>query len=200
MEVDTETLRTLLKFNGITTEYTDTELEILYNSKINELEGLVGVDINPHERVKVTRRFHNDVIGLNFYPVISITNVYIDDNIVDPTLYNVNWDLGLIYFKDYTEGVLKVEYTSGVSEADFTYLISPLIQDMITYTISFGNVNSKLGGWGYVASSLHEGDVSMNFSNGATSGGVGSYGYSGAINNKIDELKKKYSNARVRWV
>jgi len=197
--VDINKLRTLLKFDGVVGDFTDEELQILVESKINELEGITGINFHPSDETKIVGKFKGKVFELNDYPVTQVVNVFVNDCPLRRSEYNVNYDLGIIYFKHFVKGSVKVQYSVGFSEIDFEYSIFPLIKDMVAYTISFGKSNLSLGGWGYLASSLKEGDVSINFSSGAT--GDGAYGYTGSINNKIDELKKKYAySARVRWI
>lgn len=197
--IDTQKIRTLLKFDGMdTSDLSDEELEIIIESKINELEGFIGVDLVPRERSKIVSHFHNHILGLNFYPIVDIVGVYVNDCFVKSCHYNVNWKLGIIYFDKPVHGVVRVDYVSGVDTRVFTNSILPLLKDMIGYSISFGNANSRLGGWGYLASSLHEGDVSISFGGGQTNG-KGGYGYSSAINSLIDSLRERYQySARVR--
>ena len=199
-KININKFKTFLRFSGISVDdFTDEELESLIDFKIRELEGFIGADIYPHERTKVVSKFHDDRVQLNFYPVVQVAKVFVNDTVVFPSEFNVNHRLGLVYFKKFQNGVVKVQYVSGMNDRDFEYMIIPLVCDMIAYTISFGKMNSSVGGFGYLASSLKEGDVSISFSNGNISGGSGGYGYSAPINSKIDELRKKYQyNARVR--
>lgn len=200
VEVNLDKLKTLLKFDGVDIgNFTDEELLILVETKIDELEGLTGVNLRPRDKTKITGKFKGKVFELNEYPITQVVDVFVNDYPLRRFDYNINYDLGIIYFRHFVRGSVKVQYSLGVSDTDFEYMIFPLLKDMVAYTISFGRSNSSLGGWGYVASSLKEGDVSVNFSSGAT--GEGAYGYNGSINNKIDELKKKYGyRARVRWI
>ena len=200
VNVDINKLKTLLKFDGVDlSEFTDEELLILVEAKIDELESLTGVNLRPKSKKKIMSKFKGKVLELNDYPICEITDVFVNDLPLDGSEYNVNDDLGIIYFGHFIRGSVKVQYNLGVSDEDFSYLIFPLVKDMIAYSISFGLSNRNLRGWGYTASSLKEGDLSVNFSSGAT--GEGAYGYTGSINNKIDDLRKKYGyRARVRWI
>jgi len=198
-KINIEKFKTLLRFNGVEIDFSDEELSTLIELKLRELEGFIGADIYPHERTKVISKFHDNMVQLNFYPVVQVAKVFVNDEIVFPSEFNVNHKLGIIYFKEFQSGVVKVQYVSGVLDRDFDFMIVPLICDMIAYTISFGKMNSSVGGFGYLASSLKEGDISISFSNGNISGGSGGYGYSAPINSKIDELRKNYRyTARVR--
>lgn len=216
--INIDELRLLLKFEGISLdEYDNEELEILIESKIRELEGFVGADIRPHDRVEVRQNFTNTLFTLSYYPLLSIHKVYLNDHPVCRDDYNVNYQTGVVYFnkevlskpvhyyprrfgKGYnkTQGdILKIEYTSGLDEQFFTKYILPLVRDMVAYTISYGKANNRLGGLAGFVNSLHEGDVSMNF--GSNNGGNNSnYGYSIGVNNRIDELSRLFKyNSRV---
>ena len=200
VNVDINKLKTLLKFDGVDVgDFTDEELLVLIETKVDELEGLTGVNLRPKDKTKITGKFKGKVFELDEYPISQVVDIFINDHPLRRFDYNVNYDLGIIYFRHFVRGSVRVQYSLGVSDDDFEYLIFPLIKDMVAYTISFGMSNRSLRGWGYTASSLKEGDVSVNFSSGAT--GEGAYGYTGSINNKIDDLKKKYGyRARVRWI
>lgn len=198
--VDLDKLKILLKFDGVEFDSTDEELEILVKSKLVELESLIGVKINPSDKTKVMRKFKGKLLELNYYPIVNVADVFVNDYYLHSSEYNVNYDLGIIYFRKYTVGSIRVNYTVGFDDVDFEYLILPLLKDMVGYTIRYGKVNMLYGGINGIASSLKEGDVSVNFSSNNLNG-AGVYGYDGGINNRIDELKKKYgSSARVRML
>ena len=221
--INIEELRTLLKIEGVNVDFTDSELEVLVKSKIRELEGLIGIDINPVDRTSVKSDFTGSVYELDFYPVKQVAYLYLDNELVNPCDYHVNYDNGLVYLHDnllkpdnhlhlydynrhYHHRIkpfkrsIRVNYTTGVSERDFQYLIIPLIKDMVGYTISYGKTNTRLNGMAGFVNSLHEGDTSMNFgSNNGSSNN--NYGYSIGVNNRIDELSKKYKySARIKWI
>ena len=199
---DIDELRTLLKFEGVdTTIYTDDELQVLINSKLKEIESIVGKDIKPRDRVYVTHDFYGEILELGFYPLLQIHQLYIDDIPIHPHEYNTNLRLGIIYFGGFIGAYnIRVEYTTGILDEDYRTIVMPLIKDMIAYTISFGRNNLNMGGLGYFASSLHEGDVSVSMgnSNRSVNGGV-DYGYTPSINSRIDDLKKRYNyTARLK--
>lgn len=198
-KINIDEFKTFLRFSGVSIDdFTDEELESLIDFKTRELEGFIGADIYPHERTKVVSKFHDDRVQLNFYPIVQVVDVFVNDEKMNRSEFNVNQKLGMIYFKNFQNGVVKVQYVSGIIDRDLDFMIVPLLYDMVAYTISFGKMNSSVGGFGYLASSLKEGDVSINFSNGNISGS-GGYGYSAPINTKIDELRKKYHyTPRVR--
>lgn len=218
--IKADEIRTLLKFDGITFDESDEDLEILIKSKLQELEGLIGIDIFPKDRTSMNNDFIGRVYELDFYPVSEIHRIFIDDKLLHPNNYKVNYDTGIIYFNKSIGGEkrfyyprrhgygygrlhghrIRVEYTTGLDINDVQYIITPLIKDMIGYTISYGKVNNRLNGLGGFVNSMHEGDLSLNFgsNNGA---GNSNYGYNIGINNKIDELARKYRySARVKWI
>lgn len=198
LNIDFSKLKILLKFDGVDIDFTDDEFEVLVKSKLIELESIFGVKIRSSNESKIVSKFRGKLLELNDYPILEVADVYFNDKRLSPREYNVNKKLGIIYFRKYIVGVIKVEYIIGFSDEDFEYLILPLLKDMVGYTIRYGKVNSMYGGINGIASSLKEGDVSINFSSNNQSG-VGTYGYDGGINNRIDELKKKYAySARVR--
>lgn len=190
-------VRTLLKFEGITVDFTDEELEVLIDSKIDELEGLIGADIRPHDRQKSLGRFKGKLIELNFYPILQIADVFVNGHCLMDCDYHVNYDLGIIYFHHFIRGHVTVNYTTGLSNRDFTYIVVPLIKDMVSYTLTYNEGlkwDKGITGEGRI-SSLKEGDVSIGF------GYDSSLSLGARINNRIDELKNKYSySAKVRWI
>lgn len=220
--IDIAKIRTLLKFDGIQCDFTDEELEILVDTKIRELEGYINADILPHDRVFTSHNFKDNVLELGFYPIIDIHKICLNGKELSRKKYTVNYNLGIIYFRKLptrrhhlhhydmyhhhrTHRLplnVKVEYTTGIDDRDFDFLILPLLKDMIGYTLSMGSANQNLGGFGFVASSVREGDVSVTLANGGKSsnGGV-DYGYSPSVNSKIDDLVKKYKvSARIKWL
>ncbi len=191
-------LRTLLKFDGVTTDFTDEELELLIKVKTKEIESLTGVDITPHDRLKTLGRFKGKMVQLSHYPVISVANVYINGHRLHTHDFSTNNKLGIIYFNHRIKGNLRIEYTTGLDEYEYAELITPLLKDMVGYTISFGRTNDNLNGLAPFLSSLKEGDVSIGFSNNSTNGG---YGYNIGIANRIDNLRNRFMfSTRLRWI
>lgn len=199
--IDINKIKTLLKFEGINVDVTDEELQILVESKLKELEGIINADIYPQDRTDIQGSFKGKVYELINYPVLNIHRVFINDKCVHKEHFNVNYDVGIIYFdKTYYDVNIRIQYTTGIPDYDFEFLIIPLIKDMVGYTITSGLVNSKLGGLNGFVTSLHEGDVSMSFGNG-NGGSNNNYGYNAGVNSKIDELKNRYLySARVRFI
>ena len=201
-DIDIGELRTLLKFEGVVLDdFTDDELELLVKSKIRELEGLIGFNITPTDRTQVTKGFRGTVYDLNFYPVINLYKVYVDDIPLPIDEFNFNSRLGVIYFeKPLYKSNLRILYTTGVNDKDYYNLIVPLLKDMVAYTVGYGKANQTLNGLGGFVNSMHEGDTSLSLGSKSSSGGVGDYGYNSGINTKIDDLRKRYMfTGRVKY-
>lgn len=196
--ISVEKIRTLLKFDGVKVEFTDEELELLIESKIDELEGLVGIGIRPHDRQKTVGKFKGKILELNFYPVIQISEVIVNGFKLSNYDYYVNNELGILYFNHMIRGHVIVYYTSGLSERDFSYLIIPLIKDMVAYALTYNEglkFDKGISGEGTITS-LKEGDVSIGF------GYDTNLSLGGRVYNRIGELRDRYNtfSTRVRWI
>ncbi len=188
MLIEVPKLRTLLKFEGINLDaFTDDELTVLIESKVNELSGLLGLDVNPVHRKQHITRFKGDIIRLDFYPVYDFNNIMVDGECLSPNKYRVDYSLGLIYLEEFITGDIDVKYISGLDDDFLNNTIGPLIKDMITYTVTYNQ-----WGMGGPVSSIKEGDVSVNYD---TSNGLGT-----RINNTIADIKSRYASARIRWL
>ena len=198
INVDINKLKILLKFDGVEFDFSDEELRLLVDYKLLELESLLGVKIQQSEEIKIIHKFKGKLLELNFYPVLTLEEICVNGRQLLSSEYDVNYELGIIYFNNYIVGDVRVKYVIGFDESRFEYLIFPLLKDMLGYTIRYGKINSIYGGITGIASSLKEGDVSVNFASNNLNG-VGSYGYDGGINNRIEELRKRFTySARVR--
>ena len=181
-------LRTLLKFEGISLDdYSDDELSILFDSKTRELEGLLGMDVNPVHRKQHISQFKGDIIRLDFYPVYDFNGIRIDGECLCPNMYRVDTRLGLVYLKEFKRGDVGIKYISGLSDEFLDNTIAPLIKDMIAYTLTYNQ-----WGMGGPVSSIKEGDVSVNYDT--------NNGYGNRIANTIADIKTRYTSARIRWL
>lgn len=188
MLIDIPKMRTLLKFEGINLDnYTDDELKILAESKVNELSGLLGLDINPVHRLQTVTQFKGEIVRLDFYPVYDFDSIRVNGECICRKDYHVDFRLGLIYLHKFISGDVEIKYISGLSDDFITNTINPLIKDMITYTVTYNQ-----WGMGGPVSSIKEGDVSVNYD---TSNSLGN-----RINNTIADIKSRYSSARIRWL
>ena len=137
------------------------------------------------------------VLELNFYPVVQVVDVIVNGFPLHECNYYVNNELGIIYFHHRIKGHVVVYYTTGLSERDFSFIIAPLIKDMVEYTLNYNKeftFSKGLSGDGRIAS-LKEGDVtvSFNYDSDLTLGG--------RINNRIEDLKNRYNfSTRIRWI
>lgn len=185
---DITKLKTLLKFEGIDlTDFTDEELKIIVDSKMDELSGLTGLDIKPVHRKHIQKSFNGDILELPFYPVYDLNTVKIDGECVSSEIYTVNQKLGLIYFTKKVQGFVEVKYISGLSDEAIKTLINPLIKEMVAYAFTYNQ-----WGMGGPVSSIKEGDVSVNYDTSNSKGNM--------IINRIEDIKKRYSTARVKWL
>jgi hypothetical protein len=186
--IDIPKLRTLLKFEGINLDdYTDDELTILAESKVNELAGLLGLDVNPVHRKQTVTDYKGEIIRLDFYPVYDFNKITVDGECLHPNRYHVDYRLGLVYLHDYIIGTVEIKYISGLPDDFMINTVNPLIKDMVTYSLTY----NKLGMGGPV-SSIKEGDVSVNYD---TNNSLGN-----RITNQITDIKSRYASARVRWL
>lgn len=185
---DINEFRTLLKFEGISLDnYTDNELNVLIKSKITELKGLIGIDITPVHRRQYNRKFKGDTLRLDHYPIYDLASVKLDGCRVHECDYDINMDLGIIYFNNRLSGDLEVKYLSGIHDDVLNNSIIPLVREMVAYALTYNHA-----GVGDAVSSIKEGDVSVNYD---TNNGRGS-----RINNRITDLKNQYNSARLRWL
>lgn len=188
MLMDIPKLRTLLKFEGISLDdYTDDELNILVKSKVDELSGLLGLDVNPVHRLQTITGFKGEIVRLDFYPVYDFHSIRVDGECLCRRDYHVDIRLGLVYLHKPIMGTVEVKYISGLSDDFMRNIITPLIKDMVAYSLTYNQ-----WGMGGPVSSIKEGDVSVNYD---TNNGLGS-----RINNQIADIKSRYSSARIRWL
>ena len=188
MLLDINELRTLLKFEGIDlSDYSDDELEILADSKLKELTGLLGIDVTPVHRKQYVSHFKGKKLRLDFYPVLTVVEIEYSLKDLNPCEYHIDYDLGVITFKEPLRGDIEIKYLSGLSDDVLDALIVPLLREMIAYTFTYNQY-----GFGDGVSAIREGDVSINYD---TSNSRGS-----RITNSINDIKSRYGSARLRWL
>ena len=177
--IDITTLKQQLSIEGITTELSDEDLQLLLNNLIKELMGYSNIPINPVTRKTIIREFSSDILELDYYPVTSITSLKIANTNLSTDDYVLDEALGILYFNLPLTGMLVVEYVNQISEDVIDTAINPLLFDMVKYRLT--NDFESTG----VMSSVKEGDVQVNYD---TSTSLGSL-----INNRINNLKSIYS-------
>lgn len=183
-KISAEELRLLLKFNNLTTSFTDEELNALVDLKIKEVSALTNLPLNDLVRKQITNRFQGNLIELDYYPVGEINNIIIDDTCLNSQDYRIDEDNGIIYLNNRHNGFLRVEYVHTISEKT-NQLVNQLIGDMIVYQLTPGN-----NGNGEI-SSIHEMDTTVNYDTSTSQGKL--------IQSRIDELKLN-NKSRVRWL
>ena len=184
--VTVDELKTLLKIKDIPFEDDDDYLLNLIDYKINELTGLLNVDLNPMEREYFIPKYKGNRIFLNFYPVYSIEEITINNKDIED--YTVNKRIGMIYLPQIYHGVLIVNYITRLSDSELTNTIKPLIMDMVMYDLLNKGKSINEG----VLSSIHEEGVSVGYD---TSSSLGN-----RIWTRIKDLQNRYSiyKAKVR--
>lgn len=141
-----------------------------------DLESQLGLTFKDVEHTQI-EEFDYDHIILDFYPILEITSVNIGSETLEPTDYILDEELGIIYLKHPYRGLLNLKYVSGFSKLEYDTVISPLLDLMLKYHLDTG--------WDKDATTIKEGDVSISYDS--------SIGTGALINNRINELRKRYS-------
>lgn len=154
-------LRSLLLTKGITIDekITDEDLETLISNKIKYISNFTNIDITPITRTEEHTNFSNkENILLNHYPVKSIESVSVDNNLLPSDKYHLNKNNGILIFLSFIKGkFLEIEYITGVSDDYNQNTILPILSDLLIYELDPSITKN--------ASSIKEGDVSVNFDN-----------------------------------
>ena len=175
-----ETLRTLLQANKITTTYTDEELEAIITQALLLVNAPYTTDNTYNDYVHT---FNGTSYITQYYPLKTISHddiiVTLDDVNVNEYISNLTRD-GIIYFDRPLRGRLNITYTVGLDTNDINNYIVPIALYLIKDNEGM-NMNS-----------VQEGDVTVNYSNMATSTCAG-------IDALIGNLRNRYG-ARVRLI
>lgn len=166
-----ETLPQLLESEGY--EFTSQQYEDLLTIVKAQISARLPVPLTPTEYTQTSRVDNAKCVLLDFFPVTSITNISINDSVPD---YYLDSPDGLIYFKHRQHGLLQVTYFVGLSGEDYAQYILPLIFDMLKYNL--------MTGWDKDASSIKEGDVSVNYDTSISLGAL--------IQSRLNALEAKY--------
>ena len=174
-----------LRINGITTEMSDEDLELLLNQKKSEIIAYTGLELNPTSHTELKRDFFDDQYMVDFYPVVSVTSCQVGSKTLTGDDYTCDSERGIFYFHSIVNGFLRLEYVSGVSSAVFDGKVKPLLFDMAKYMLT--SSNSDVG----AMSSIKEGDVQVNYDTSTSLGGL--------IVSRLNNLKNMYS-CRVKVI
>ena len=177
--IDLETLKKQLTIEGVTTELSDEQLELLLTNVVNEITGYTNVPIHPTSHKTILRDFDDDMLELDHYPVVEITSLKIGQTELSSDDYVLDEGLGILYFYSHLSGMLNVEYCCQVSDEVINNLINPLIFDIIRYRLT---TNFSVEG---AMSSVKEGDVQVNYDTSSSLGNL--------IQSRINDLKGLFS-------
>jgi hypothetical protein len=187
MDIATSKLKTILKLKGVRIPYGDDEFDLLVKYKLSEISGLLGFNIMGSDESQTVYQFKDDRIVLTKYPVQSIESVTLNNEELFDECYTLDRNIGVVYFNKKLNGLLMVNYVTGLSHEDIVNVIEPLLVDMIAYDLT----NNNLGDG--VVSSIREGDVSVNYD---TKSSLGNRVYT-----RIEELRQRYTKtARIRLI
>ena len=183
--IDINNLKVILKANGVSLDLSDDELLVFVDYKVHELEGLLGFNVEETERNESHFIRKGNNLLLNFYPIVEVSEVKVNNKVLDEDSYIVDSNIGVIYFNSNIclKGFVEVSYSSGLPYFIVKSIITPLVTDMIIYSIT-NNSDGDI-------SSIKEGDVSINYDNSTTLGN--------RINARITDLINRYS-ARLRML
>ena len=102
--IDINNLKVILKANGVSLDLSDDELLVFVDYKIHELEGLLGFNVEETERNEshFVRKGNN--LLLNFYPIVEVSEVKVNNKVLDEDSYIVDSNIGVIYFNSNSKG------------------------------------------------------------------------------------------------
>lgn len=186
VDIDYDEIRKYLKANKVTEEYSDEDLNSLYTSYLNYILNKAGISLTEQTQ-QVTdinnKNFNIPNYLLPNYPVKEITEVKLDDEILDPEDYYIDKQNGIIRWKQELIGnVLEITYVIEPDEFIID-LINIIVLDMILYNIS--NNTDEI-------STVKEGDVSVSYNtNNSTSN---------RINNNMNDLLDAIDSGKARLI
>lgn len=145
----------------------------LRNNLKKRLELELGLPLTPKLMKQVDMRFAGEFILLNYFPVLEVKLIKINNKELSSENYLLVENEGIIYLNEFCSGKVYVEYTYGLSEGEYL----PLLELMVEY--------EKDNSWKKDASSISEKNVSVSYD---TSMGKGA-----RIQAMIEDLRNKYS-------
>lgn len=170
-------LRALLEAKGIPASEDDNQLALL----ISQAATLIGDEyINPRDEVDYDYPYIGELYTTAEYPILTDgVEVYLDDKNITSSILSITSE-GVIHFKQPYAGILKVEYTVGLSDEtveDYLLLASMYLCAEDTNKGSVASIN--------------EGDVSIGYDRtGSTSN---------SLDNVIRDIHKQFG-ARVKLI
>lgn len=158
-------------------ELEDEEYESLLNSVKSSLSQRLDFPAEPTQFKQIEDDFNNKKLIVDFFPVLEINSLKIDETIIEDVDYEIDNDLGIIYFKNTHQGFLKLEYVAGLTEEQYNQYITPLLLDMMKYNLSDDTFKD--------VSSMTEGNVSISYDSNLGQGAL--------IQQKISELNGRFA-------
>lgn len=153
--------------------------DILRKKLLQQLEVEVGLPLIPKSAKELERDFQGSEILLSHYPIKDIKELKIDGKIIDLEDSIILEDEGVIHLPQEYSGIVYVEYTYGISEAEFL----PILELMVEYESDTD--------WKKDASSIKEINVSVSYDTSLSKGS--------RIQAMIDDLRNRH-NCLVRMI
>lgn len=137
----------------------------------------IGVALEPTSFTQIEKNFSGNILIVDNFPINEIQNLQISKVHLTSNDYIIDYNSGIIYLNETYNGFLKIDYTACISTNDYSMYILPLIYDMMEYQLDTG--------WDKNASSISEGEVTINYDT--------SLGKGAKINNTLNDLEERYS-------
>lgn len=169
-----EDLKELLTSQGLSNEYTDIQLQSMIDEALNYIIFAAEIDIFPQSHVDIEPRFKGYKHLLNYYPVEKVESITIQDKPI--TEYELDKEIGIIYFPEFHHGMLKIEYSTCMSEEDIKTYVNPVLGKLILYNLNNDPTHD--------ATTYKEGEVSITLDPALTDGAV--------VNQMINTLKNRF--------
>lgn len=152
----------------------NTEREVLKK----RLMVLTGLPLDPTPATQIEKKFDNDSIVVDYYPIESIRKIMVDNNCICINECLIDKDAGIIFLPKKYTGDLFLQYIYKIPESAYSAIIDLMVE--------YDNDPA----WDKRASSITEGGVTVSID---TSVGKGAL-----IQSMIDDLKFRYnSTARL---
>lgn len=141
-----------------------------------KISAYIGVPVTPTGFTQF-EKFDGETVLVETFPLQEVTCLTIDNKEIDISKLVIDKQAGLIYLNQNYNGFLKLEYTAGLTEDEYSMYIEPLVNDIIEY--------ENDSGWTKNASSIKEGDVQINIDT--------SIGKGALIQKNLDNLKNQFN-------